>query len=49
MTAEEKLEVIISIASKAELDDTIGDFLETTDTILWIATDGQQGKDWGCR
>jgi hypothetical protein len=45
---DERLQAIARCARRADLDENGGDRAETIDTILWYATDGAEGRDWGC-
>lgn len=49
MTDAERLELIARIARRYALDDNLGDTTERAETILWIATAGREGRDWGMR
>jgi len=42
------MQVIANVAQRyAQTDETVGDMVETRDTLLWLATRGEQGRDWG--
>ena len=46
MNDKEKLKTIRRIASM-NTDENIGDWTETRETILWVATDREEGWNWG--
>lgn len=48
MNETERLEKIARAARNSAYDENEGDWTETRETILWFATDGAEGKDWGC-
>ena len=42
------MRVIAGVAQRyAKTDETGGDMIETRDTLLWLATRGEQGREWG--
>lgn len=49
---DERLKRLVSIAAimrQAHLDENAGDWTERAETVLWLATDGLEGRDWGIR
>lgn len=44
---EDLLKVIELTAAASELDENEGDARERAETIQWLASRGQAGKDWG--
>lgn len=48
--ADDRLERLVRIAAimrQAHLDENAGDWTERAETVLWLATDGLEGRDWG--
>ena len=42
------MRVIAGVAERyGKTDETAGDLVETRDTLLWLATRGDQGREWG--
>jgi hypothetical protein len=41
------LAVIASVADGYRLDENLGDTTERAETILWLATRGRRGCEWG--
>lgn len=41
------LGVIAGVADLGRLDENVGDATETRETILWLATRGRLGREWG--
>ena len=39
--------VIARVAADWELDENGGDYTERMETILWLATRGKKGREWG--
>lgn len=44
---ERMREAIVVVAHQYALDENLGDTTERFKTILWVASDGKEGKDWG--
>lgn len=43
------LDQITRVMRDAYLDENAGDWTERAETVLWFATGGAEGKDWGIR
>lgn len=43
----ELLDWIADIARRASTDENLGDWTETRESIIWVATRGRRGRDWG--
>lgn len=43
----DRLARIAAVAANYELDENLGDSTERAETILWLATRGEKGRDWG--
>lgn len=47
LSAKNKLKLITTIAEDYRLDENLGDTTERTETILWVSSNGEKGKNWG--
>lgn len=46
-TRKQILRVIAAVANGYETDENPGDWGERAETILWVATRGKKGSEWG--
>lgn len=44
---DDLLAVIADVARESELDENLGDTGERADSVLWLATRGREGEEWG--
>lgn len=47
VTPARLLKVIAAVAEGYDLDENGGDYTERSETILWLATRGRRGREWG--
>ena len=47
LTDQTKLKLIAAIAADYGTDENEGDWTERAETIMWVASNGEEGKDWG--
>ena len=47
VNAKALLKVISQVAEGYGLDENLGDTTERIESVLWLATRGERGKEWG--
>jgi hypothetical protein len=47
LTSGQRLDLIAAVVGHADTDENLGDVRERNDAIMWVATAGERGDDWG--